>query len=382
MPPRPAQRRAVVAAPAAAALDVGPDPDRLAATLAWLGEDGHGFLAWDDADYPPSLLEIADPPPILFCLGRRELLARPALAVVGSRNATPQGCEDAEAFALRAVGGRDSPSSAAWPRASTPPRIGAASPAPRAASRSSAPDPDRVYPASNRVLAHALAKDGLILSEFVPGTPARQHHFPRRNRLISGLARGVLVVEAALGSGSLITARLAAEQGREVFAIPGSIHSPFAKGCHKLIRDGAKLVETAQDVLEELKLAPAAPAAATQPAAPADPAARAVLAAMALGYDPVDVDTLSSRTGLDAATLIATLSALELDDRARRCPAAAGSASAPDGAGRRPRRAAASLRRARGARGLAGAAATGRASRASAREGTRAQARAAAPAQL
>jgi len=313
----PAQRRATVAATAAAALESGPDPDRLAATLAWLGEDGHGFLAWDDADYPPSLLEIGDPPPLLFCLGRRELLGRPALAIVGSRNATPQGCEDAEAFAfalssagLAIVSGLASGIDAAAHRG------GLAGVAKSIAVVGTGPD--RVYPASNRALAHALASDGLILSEFAPGTPARQHHFPRRNRLISGLARGVLVVEAALGSGSLITARLAAEQGREVFAIPGSIHSPFAKGCHKLIRDGAKLVETAQDVLEELKLAPAPAAASVARAAPADPSARIVLAA--LGYDPVDVDTLSSRTGLDASTLLATLSALELDDQVAALP--------------------------------------------------------------
>jgi DNA processing protein len=313
----PAQRRATVAATAAAALETGPDPDRLAATLAWLGEDGHGFLAWDDADYPSQLLETGDPPPILFCLGRRELLGRPALAVVGSRNATPQGCEDAEAFALAlSSAGLTIVSGLAAGIDAAAHRGGLAGAAKSIAVVGTGPD--RVYPASNRALAHALAKDGLILSEFAPGTPARQHHFPRRNRLFSGLARGVLVVEAALGSGSLITARLAAEQGREVFAIPGSIHSPFSKGCHKLIRDGAKLVETAQDVLEELKLAPAGAAASAAPAAPVDPTARTVLAA--LGYDPVDVDTLSSRTGLDASTLVATLSALELDDRVAALP--------------------------------------------------------------
>ena len=161
----PAQRRAVVTAPAAAALDAGPDPDRLAATFAWLAGDGHGFLAWDDADYPPALLEIADPPPILFCLGRRELLARPALAIVGSRNATPQGCEDAEAFALALsaagltiVSGLAQGIDAAAHRA--------ASPAPPAASPSSAPARIASTRRRNRDLAHVLAKDGLILSEF------------------------------------------------------------------------------------------------------------------------------------------------------------------------------------------------------------------------
>jgi DNA processing protein len=173
---------------------------------------------------------------------------------------------------------------------------------------------DRVYPARNRDLARAIAERGALISEFALGTPAQRANFPRRNRLISGLARGVLVVEATLSSGSLITARLAGEQGREVFALPGSIHSPFSKGCHRLIRDGAKLVETAQDILDELRLpleAAALPRASRD--AVVDPVGRAVLAALAGA--PATVDTLVERTGLAAGTLVAALTALELEGR-------------------------------------------------------------------
>jgi len=177
---------------------------------------------------------------------------------------------------------------------------------------------DRVYPARNRDLAHDLAVRGLLLSEFAPGTPPLPANFPRRNRLISGLARGLLVVEATLASGSLITARLAADQGREVFALPGSIHSPFSKGCHRLIRDGAKLVETAQDILEELALPAAAVPADPEPASAIDPDAQAILAA--LGYDPADVDGLAARTGRPAAAVLAALTALELDGRVAALP--------------------------------------------------------------
>jgi DNA processing protein len=189
--------------------------------------------------------------------------------------------------------------------------------------------PDRVYPARNHALAHQLAAKGGILSEFLPGTPPLPANFPRRNRIISGLAQGVLIVEASLSSGSLITARLAGEQGREVFAVPGSIHSPFSKGCHKLIREGAKLVETAQDILDELpslrQVSPApvslttsnkqaaAGAMAQSGEAATDEGSTALLAA--LGHDPVDLDTLVVRTGRSAETLQAELVMLELQER-------------------------------------------------------------------
>jgi DNA processing protein len=179
---------------------------------------------------------------------------------------------------------------------------------------------DRVFPARHRALAHRIAAGGALVSEYAPGTPPLREHFPERNRLIAGLAQGTLVVEAALASGSLITARLASEAGREVFAIPGSIHSPQARGCHALIRQGAKLVETAEDILEELRgpaqrsllAGPGAPAHA--PAAPEDP----LLAA--LGHDPVTLDALLARTGESAAVLSARLLELELDGRVARLP--------------------------------------------------------------
>jgi DNA processing protein len=162
-------------------------------------------------------------------------------------------------------------------------------------------------------------QEGLLVTEFAPGTPPLKGNFPRRNRLIAGLARGVLVVEAAPGSGSLITARLAVEQGRDVFAIPGSIHSPLSKGPHRLIREGAKLVETAQDVLAELGVAGArAPLGAGGPAPPVDPAQASVLDAM--GHGPVDLDRLVTRTGLPADALAAALVLLELDGRVAALP--------------------------------------------------------------
>src|SRR6478672_5745669 len=237
----PAQLSRHVPANVAAAVLAPVDENALEATARWIDDAEHHVVAWDDSDYPQALLDIGHAPPVIFFVGRRALLNRPALAIVGSRHATPQGHAAAHEGAL----GTD---------ASTLAVIGTGA--------------DRIYPAGNRELARRIAQTGGILSEFVPGTPARKENFPRRNRLISGLARGVLVVEATFSSGSLITARWAGEQGREVFAIPGSIHSPFARGCHKLIREGAKLVETAHDVLAELGFATKA-AADTAPLAPA-----------------------------------------------------------------------------------------------------------------
>jgi DNA processing protein len=282
----------------------------IAATQRWLDDAAHHLIAWDDADYPRALLDIGHPPPVLFYIGRRQLLNRPTFAIVGSRHATPQGKENARQFslALAAAGltvasglalGIDASAheGALDTDASTIAVIGTG--------------PDRVYPARNRDLARRIAERGGILSEFLPGTPPRTENFPRRNRLISGLARGVLVVEATLSSGSLITARWAGEQGREVFAIPGSIHSPFAKGCHKLIREGAKLVETAQDVLVELGLG--APGARRTPS-PIDASDDPALL-VAMGHDPVNVDQLVERTGEPAEAIVAALIRLELDER-------------------------------------------------------------------
>ncbi|MCX8003582.1 MAG: DNA-processing protein DprA [Burkholderiaceae bacterium] len=320
-------------------------PEALAATLAappeaalartidaaeqWLGAAPNRFLlTLADADYPPLLLASHDPPPLLFAEGRRALLATPTLAIVGSRSCTRQGEATAEAFAqaltragLTIVSGLASGIDAAAHRGAL---RAAADGAPASTIAVVGTGIDRVYPAAHRRLAEQIRAHGLLLSEFALGAPALAHTFPRRNRILAALARGVLVVEAALHSGSLITARIAAELGREVFAIPGSIHAPTARGCHRLIKDGAKLVESAADILEELRLPASATAgavAAAGAAAGADdltPPLRALLALM--GHDPVDVDTLAARSGLDTGHLTAALFELELAQHVERLP--------------------------------------------------------------
>jgi len=299
------------------------------AGLAWLSRDpSHHLLTLADSSYPHGLLAMPDPPPLLFAVGRIDLLAQPALAIVGSRSATQQGAATAEAFAaglaragLTIVSGLALGIDAAAHRGA----LKAAADGARASTIAVVGTGiDLVYPASNRPLTERLRREALVLSELPVGTPAVAHNFPRRNRLIAGLSRGVLVVEAALRSGSLITARLAAEQGREVFAIPGSIHSPVAKGCHRLIREGAKLVESVQDILEELRIdVPASPSAdgAASPGAAEDglPAAQAAVLA-ALGHDPVDLDVLAERTQRAAGELTAILLELELAQHVERLP--------------------------------------------------------------
>ncbi|GAB4473979.1 MAG: DNA-processing protein DprA [Burkholderiaceae bacterium] len=300
-----------------------PDPALRAAieaTEAWLARDpAHALLTLADAEYPQALLAIADPPPLLFAIGRRELLNRPAFAIVGSRSATRQGEANAEAFAgalaragLTIVSGLALGIDAAAHRGA----LKAESDASTIAVVGTGVDV--IYPASNKALALEVRRRGVVISELPLGTPGIAHNFPRRNRLIAGLARGVLVVEAALRSGSLITARLAADAGREVFAVPGSIHSPLAKGCHRLIKEGAKLAESAQDVLEELRFAPAGAARAAAPAGALTPAQTALLDA--LGFDPVDLDALALRTGRDAGGLTADLLELELAQHVERLP--------------------------------------------------------------
>jgi DNA processing protein len=308
-------------------------------TLAWAAEPGNHVLTLADANYPQALLSIADPPPLLYAKGRTELLSRPGVAIVGSRNATAQGMQNAERFAqtlsnagLCVISGLALGIDAAA-------HAGACSASPEHGSTIAITGTglDLVYPAKHRALAHRIAEHGCLLSEYPIGTAAIASNFPRRNRLISGMSLGVLVVEAALQSGSLITARSALEQGREVFAIPGSIHSPLAKGCHQLIRQGAKLVESAQDVLEELQLHALTPAAqqavttSTRPTpnaavkgqrpstgvpAAVDEQARQVM--QAAGHDPTSVDQLAERTGLAASEIQATLLLLELDGSVER----------------------------------------------------------------
>lgn len=291
----------------------------VAHALRWAGEPGHFVITLADELYPRALLEIADPPSLLYARGRVDLLQRSSLAIVGSRNATAQGETNAASFAkalsdagLSIVSGLAVGIDAAAHRGglegtgSTIAVLGTGI--------------DVLYPKRNRDLAERIATQGLLVSEFPLGTGPVAGNFPRRNRLISGLAQGCLVVEAALASGSLITARTAAEQGRDVFAVPGSIHSPLSKGCHALIKSGAKLVESAEDVLTELSgfrasgyastTAGEAPAVATTPSG--------LLAHM--GHDPVDVDSLCGRAGMSADQVTAELLRLELEGRIAALP--------------------------------------------------------------
>jgi DNA processing protein len=294
------------------ALLAEPDAAQLDAVRDWLAQPDNSLMTLADEDYPRNLLEIADPPVILYCKGQRALLSQPGLGIVGSRNATPQGVRDAEAFAhalsdagLTIVSGLALGIDAAAHRGGL---AGAGSSIAVVGTGL-----DRIYPARNKSLAHQLVERGVIVSEFPLGTPPLPSHFPRRNRLISGLSRGVLVVEAAPDSGSLITARVATEQGREVFAIPGSIHSPLARGCHALIKQGAKLVESAADILDELawqqRLAP-----------PALPETQTDSLLAALDGAPATLDSLAERTGLTLEALSAKLLALELDGRIASLP--------------------------------------------------------------
>jgi len=313
-----------VAGEAAAGALLAPEPaGAIDRALAWL-ESGsaRSLITLADPDYPPLLLQLSDPPPMLYLQGRRELLGRTALAIVGSRSASRQGEANAEAFAsllaawgLTIVSGLARGIDAAAHRGAL-----AAEPATIALLGTGA---DVVYPSSNRALAERIAQHGLLVSECPLGTKALAHNFPRRNRLIAALARGVLVVEAALHSGSLITARLAAELGRDVMAIPGSIHSPVARGCHRLIRDGARLVESAQDVLEELRICAFAPGGASADrSSAAPPGAKEGDDALlqSIGYDPVDLDTLAQRTGVEPGALAARLLELELTQDVERLP--------------------------------------------------------------
>ena len=309
-------------------------------TWAWLNTSStqlqHHIITLGDPDYPKRLLEIADPPVLLYVLGHerwfdttRSLIAWPdkALAMVGSRNPTAQGTANGHAFAkalalqgMTVVSGMALGIDTAAHEGALAASTGAAhSPATIAVIGTGI---DRVYPRHNHALAQQIAQHGWIVSEYHLGTPPLAQNFPKRNRLISGLTVGTLVVEAAPESGSLVTARLASEQGREVFAIPGSIHSPQSKGCHALIRQGAKLVETVQDIAEELATLEMPPATASDapdseasvPNIQEDP----VLGA--LGFDPVDLDTLSARTGWDVATLQAHLLDWELEGLVARLP--------------------------------------------------------------
>lgn len=294
------------------------DEKDLQQALAWLEiSTNHHLICIDDARYPALLKAIHDAPPVLFVHGDVSLLSQHQLAMVGSRNPSSSGQETAYAFAkhLARTGlvitsglalGIDGAS-----------HLGALD-AGGSTIAVTGNGLDRVYPAKHRDLAHRIAEQGALVSEFPPGTKPLPHHFPRRNRIIAGLSLGTLVVEAAQKSGSLITAYKALEQSREVFAIPGSIHNPLARGCHQLIRQGAKLIETAQDVLEELSpIAQASIEMAESSVIDADAPTvqneshQIILDAMA--YDPVNIDTLINRTGMAAHDISSILLILELE---------------------------------------------------------------------
>lgn len=297
---------------------------RIDRTLTWAAQPDNHVLTLADDDYPQSLLTIADPPPVLYAKGKLSLLTRPAIAIVGSRNATKQGLENAERFAqalsaagLTVISGMALGIDASAHQGALLQAVAARGSGSTVAVTGTGLD--LVYPARHRDLAHKIAGAGCLLSEYPLGTPAIASNFPRRNRIISGLSLGVLVVEAATQSGSLITARSALEQGREVFAIPGSIHSPLSKGCHLLIRQGAKLVESAQDILEELRWdSGSLPALAPVPAAQSASLSDALL--QAAGYDPVSVDQLVQRSKLSAAEVQGGLLTLELDGKIELLP--------------------------------------------------------------
>jgi DNA processing protein len=279
--------------------------------LDWARHPRHSVLTLCDDAYPRMLLETADPPCLLYAHGRTDLLNRPALAVVGSRNASAQGLQNAEGFARSlSDAGLTIVSGLALGIDAAAHRGGLRGPGSTVAVLGTGVDV--IYPGRNSALAEEIAERGVLLSEFALGASPAAHHFPRRNRLISGLAQGCLVVEAALASGSLITARSACDQGREVFAIPGSIHSPLSKGCHALIKSGAKLVESAQDVLAELAGFRSTASKIPASAAPVD-ACSGLLQHM--GHDPVDVDSLCARAAMAADRVAAELLRLELEGR-------------------------------------------------------------------
>lgn len=312
-------------------------------TRDWAGIAGNRIITLADPDYPASLLEIPDPPIMLYLKGRFELLLRPALAIVGSRNASVQGSVNAQRFAHVLAGAGITVVSGLALGIDTAAHQGSLAAGCDAGSTIAVIGTgiDIVYPARNHALAHQIAEQGCLISEYALGTAGIPANFPRRNRLISGLALGVLVVEAAARSGSLITARMALDQGRDVFAIPGSIHSALSKGCHQLIRQGAKLVESAEHIIEELPRLVSMPVLAGSPftaqslpqrvdgmtdeatpaCKPEDPTGeedRVLLALM--GYDPFEPGQLADRCGWPCSTIVATLLGLELAGLVARLP--------------------------------------------------------------
>lgn len=309
------QLRAVVSEAVAKVIIAGPDFDANCPALDWLKQADNHIVTLADSDYPQALLQIPDPPPLLYCKGQLRWLNTRAIAIVGSRNSSPQGEKNATDFAealcqhgLCVISGM---------------ALGIDGAAHRGALKANGATIavvgtglDIVYPARHRDLAHQIVDRGLIISEFPLGTPSKAQNFPRRNRIISGLSLGTLVVEANVQSGSLITARLAAEQGREVFAIPGSIHSPLSKGCHQLIKQGAKLVDNIQDIVDELGIFTTS-GIADQTAT--DPMESSPLLDC-MGFDPIPMETLIERSGLTSENLSAMLLVLELESKVASLP--------------------------------------------------------------
>lgn len=308
------QLKSVVSDEIAVSIHQSIEQENIQATLEWLEKDNAHIITLGDKLYPEKLLEINNPPTVLYALGNLQRLSQPAIAVVGSRNATPQGEKNAENFSkdlcdqgFCIISGM---------------ALGIDGAAHRGALKSNGATIavvgtglDIVYPAKHRELAHEIASHGLILSEFPLGTPSKAQNFPRRNRIISGLSLGCLVIEANKDSGSMITARLAAEQGREVFAVPGSIHSPVSKGCHQLIKQGAKLVESSADIVEELKnMVPTYSPFGSMTQKGQNPSeSNSILALM--GFDPISFEALLKTSGLTTETLSSMLMMLELEGK-------------------------------------------------------------------
>lgn len=293
--------------------------------LHWLECPGHHLVGWADADYPPLLREIASPPLALFVDGEPGRLWHPQLAIVGSRAATAGGRENARRFAGEIAAAGFAITSGLAEGIDAAAHAGALDAIDGLTLAIVGTGPERAYPVVHAELRDAIAQRGAIISEHPPGTPPLRRHFPARNRLVAGLTLGTLVIEAAERSGALISARMAADAGREVLALPGSIHNPMARGCHRLIRDGAQLVETPAEVLEVLiRACPSlsetlharldAPIHPVQAEGPEPPADHQTLWS-ALGHDPIPMDGLVARTGLTVAELSPMLLALELQGR-------------------------------------------------------------------
>jgi DNA processing protein len=308
------QLKTVVSNVIAAKIMQGIPTELIQPTLDWLQKDNRHLVTLADTTYPQSLLQISNPPTVLYAIGQLHWLNHAAIAVIGSRHATPQGEKNAENFAenlcnqgLCIVSGL---------------ALGIDGAAHRGALKSNGgtiavvgTGLDIVYPAKHRALAHQIAERGLIVSEFPLGTPSKAQNFPRRNRIISGLSLGCLVVEANVDSGSMITARLATEQGREVFAIPGSIHSPVSKGCHQLIKQGAKLVESSTDILEDLKHLLPKQSSLNGQVKTDESSSEANLVLSCMGFDAISFDALLEASGLTTETLSSMLMILELEGR-------------------------------------------------------------------